>query len=115
MEIKKVLMVLLTVFITLFTAILLNYSAKNNLLFSMVGISSIIAVILLNFLKFKIWGYIYKQYHLSESYPLITLFFPLIYLIAILNGEATIEITKVVGVSFILVGIFIMNTKNNRI
>jgi hypothetical protein len=109
MEISKILMVFSTVLVTLFTAILLNYGAKNSVLFSVSGISIIIVVLGINFIKFKTWGFIYQRYHLNESYPLISFFFPLIYFVAVFNGEAEFELSKTIGVSLIVIGIFVMN------
>jgi len=115
MELKKILLVFSTVLVTLFTAILLNYGAKETSFFSLTAIGIIILVLTINFVKFKVWGTIYRKYHLSESYPLISLFFPLIYIVAIYKEEADFEFSKLLGVFFILGGIWIMNRKNVRI
>ena len=115
MELKKILLVFSTVLVTLFTAILLNYGAKETTFFSSTAIGIIVLVLTINFVKFKVWGNIYKKYHLSESYPLISLFFPLIYIVAIYKEEADFEFSKLIGVFFILGGIWIMNRKNVRI
>jgi hypothetical protein len=115
MAIVKISLVLLTVLVTLSTAILLNYGAKENDIFS-IGAGIIIFLVLsINFIKFKIWGIIYKRYHLSESYPLVSLFFPLIYIVAIYNGEAILELNKILGIFFILFGIYVMNSKKEII
>lgn len=111
----KILLVFSTVVITLLTALLLNFAAKDITTFNIFSIIIIILVIAINFTKFKVWGIIYKKYHLSESYPLTALFFPSIYLVAIYNGEARFELTKSVGVIMILVGIWVMNSKKVRI
>lgn len=113
MEISKILMVFSTVLVTLFTAILLNYSAKNSELLSLSGVSVIFVVLGINFIKFKTWGFIYKHYHLSESYPLIALFFPLIYFVAIINNEAVFKLTKLTGILLIMVGTIIMTKQDS--
>lgn len=115
MEIKKVLLVFSTVLVTLLTAILLNYGAKQASLMSYTGIIIVGIVVTINFIKFIVWGKIYKKYDLSESYPLIALFFPLIYFVAIIKSEANLEILKVVGVLFIFIGIWVMNKKNVKV
>lgn len=112
MEIKKILLVFSTVLVTLFTAILLNFGAKETTFFSLTAIGIILLVLSINFIKFKVWGAIYKKYHLSESYPLISLFFPLIYIVAIYKEEAEFQFSKLLGVLLILGGIWIMNRKN---
>ena len=115
MAIVKISLVLLTVLVTLTTAMLLNYGAKESNLFSVSAGLIIFTVLVINFIKFKVWGVIYKRFHLSESYPLIALFFPLIYIVAIFNGDAIFEIKKVVGVILIILGIFVMHSKKAKI
>ena len=109
MEIKKIFLVFFTVMITLLTAMLLNYAAKNSMLLSIFGIGIIFSVLFINFIKFKVWGYVYRYYHLHDSYPMVALFFPLVYVVAIYNKEAVFEWTKVFGISLIILGTFIMN------
>lgn len=111
MAMIKVSLVLFTVLITLLTAMLLNYGAKENNIFSINAGLIIFLVLSINFLKFKIWGIIYNRYNLSESYPLVSLFFPLIYAVAIYNNEAVFELNKMVGILFIISGVFIMHSK----
>ena len=115
MAIIKLFLVILTVLITLVTATLLNYGAKETNMFSINAICIIFLVLVINFIKFKIWGLIYKRYNLSESYPLISLFFPLVYIVTIYNGEAVFEIKKVIGIICILVGIYIINSNEKMI
>jgi drug/metabolite transporter (DMT)-like permease len=115
MEIKKILLVFSTVLVTLFTAVLLNYGAKQSSLISFIGLVIVSMVIVINVLKFVVWGKINKKYDLSESYPLTSLFFPLIYLVAIYNEEAQFQISKIIGVFFIFIGIWIMNKKKSEI
>ncbi|MFD1316082.1 hypothetical protein [Namhaeicola litoreus] len=114
MELRKVLLVFSTVLVTLISALLLNYGAKmSNSLISPLGIGIISVVILVNFLKFVIWGKVYKKYDLSKSYPLVSLFFPLLYAVALYKGDAELKMTKVVGVCFILTGVWFMSRKVN--
>jgi hypothetical protein len=101
----KLILVSSTVCITLFTAILLNYGAKNSTFLSLSGVGIIALVVFINFMKFKLWGTIYRRYHLSESYPLVALFFPLIYFVAIISNEAEFDTIKILGIFLILIGI----------
>lgn len=101
----KLLLVSSTVCITLFTAMLLNYGAKNSVFLSLSGFGIISSVLFINFMKFKLWGTIYSRYHLSESYPLVALFFPLIYFVAIISDEAEFDAIKIFGILLILIGI----------
>jgi len=115
MEVKKTLLVFSTVLITLLTAVLLNYGAKQSTLISLLGGIIVLLVIVINFIKFIIWGKINKKYDLSESYPLISLFFPLIYIVAVYKDEARFEFSKVIGVLLIFFGVWIMNKKRSKI
>lgn len=110
MEVKKILLVLSTVGVTLFTALLLNHAAKESG-FNIISITIVFTVILINFIKFLVWGVIYKKYDLSEAYPLTALFFPLIYFVAVLKEEASFNISKLFGVVLILIGVYIINKK----
>lgn len=111
MAMIKISLVFFTVLITLLTAIILNYVAKKNNLLSIDAIFVLFFVLAINLIKLKTWGVINSRYNLSDSYPLVSIFFPLIYLVAIFNGEANMEIKKIVGIGFILFGIYIMNSK----
>ena len=106
-------MVFSTVLITLITAMLLSFGAKNFSAYSLVGLLIFFIVFSLNIVKFKLWGFVYKRYHLNESYPSTALFFPLIYLVAIVNGDAVFELNKVIGVLLILIGTLVMSQKEN--
>ena len=66
--------------------------------------------IFLNVMKFGIWARIHSKYKLSTSYPITAIFFPSIYLIAILQGEAQFSMNKAMGVLIILGGLAIMDS-----
>lgn len=111
----KTFLVSLTTIITVITALLLDYGAKNYAAFHIISIAIIMSVIVINFIKFKLWGHIHKLYDLSDSYPAVAVFFPIIYVIAIFKGDAIFEFSKVMGIVFILFGIFYMNKVEKRI
>jgi len=115
LELMKTFLVSLTTIITVITALLLDYGAKNYSLFHIASIAIVAVVIIVNFIKFKLWGYIHKQYHLSDSYPAVAIFFPIIYLISIVRGDAVFEFSKVIGIVFILLGIFYMNQSKKEV
>jgi hypothetical protein len=108
LETMKTFLVSLTTIITVITALLLDYGAKNYSLVHIASIAIVMVVIIVNFIKFKLWGYIHKQYHLSDSYPAVAIFFPIIYLISIIKEDAVFELSKIVGVMLILLGLFFM-------
>lgn len=109
------LLVFSTVLLTILSAYLLNYYAKSNysdnfLLFVFI----VIVVLLINIIKFLLWGNIHKKYLLSDSYPITAIFFPLIYIIAIFNGETQMEIKKTFGIVLILFGIYLVNLSSKK-
>jgi len=111
MEVVKLLLVLAITLITLLSALLLNYGAKQSDFFTINAAVIICVVIIINIIKFKAWGVVYKRYKLSESYPLVSLFFPLVYGVAIYNGEAQFELLKSLGVILILLGVYVLSLK----
>lgn len=102
-------MVFVTVLLTLSSAALLNYAAKQMAFGVSLTLAIIIAVVGINVLKLKLWGDIYQRYHLHESYPLTAVFFPLIYLYAVLIGEGTFQWHKTIGAFLIVTGIAVMS------
>jgi hypothetical protein len=105
----KTFLVSLTTIITVITALLLDYGAKSYSGFHIATLIILILVILINFIKFKLWGHIHQKYHLSDSYPAVAIFFPIIYFISIFKGDASFEFSKIIGIIFILFGIHYMN------
>jgi drug/metabolite transporter (DMT)-like permease len=95
-----------TVILQIVAAITLDFAASTYNTISLFLILTIGFVFFLQILRFLLWGIIHKKHDLSRSYPYIAIFFPLIYIIAIINQEASIEINKLLGVSLICIGIF---------
>jgi len=113
LEPMKTILVSLTTIITVITALLLDYGAKNYSFLHIISVAIIVLVIIVNFIKFKLWGYIHKQYHLSDSYPAVAIFFPIIYFISIVKGDAVFEFSKIAGILFIFLGLFFMRKVSN--
>jgi drug/metabolite transporter (DMT)-like permease len=63
--------------------------------------------LLINVIRFGLWGWIHKSYDVSKTYPLVSLFFPCIYVISVFLGESDWNLQKIAGVSFIVIGIVI--------
>jgi hypothetical protein len=106
----KSILVLGFVIIGLAASITLNYAAKNNIEFWFLLIIYLL-VLVLNIFRFIYWGFLLKKFDLSGLYPLTSLFFPLIYLYSIFNGEADYQISKIAGVCIIIFGILIFEKK----
>jgi multidrug transporter EmrE-like cation transporter len=104
----KYALVSLTVVCTLFSAYLLNFGAKSSASLGWASALIVLCVIAVNFLKFYIWGAIYRRYELSESYPIVAIFFPAIYILAMLNGEAEFEPQKLFAIVLIIFGVLIL-------
>ena len=107
----KNLLILFTVVITIVSSLILDFGAEYQFKYTSYIFITIAAALGLNFTKFLIWGYIHKNYDLTKSYPLTAIFFPLIFIIACLKGEADFSTTKIIGISVILFGIFIFEYK----
>lgn len=112
MALLKISLVLASVFITLATAALLNYAAKTPWSGITAPVFLICLVILINLVKLKTWGFLYQRFQLCETYPLVSLFFPLLYLLAIINGETQPEMQKTVGATAITFGVFLLSREN---
>lgn len=110
----KYVLVISTVLFTLASALLLDYVAKlpqhNMLLMLMV----IAAAVVLNFSKFFIWGRIYKKYPLGTTYPITASFFPLIYIVALGNGQASLQVSKIIAIALILIGIYLLSEAREK-
>lgn len=111
---KKILLVFSTVLITVLSSLLLDYGAKKTTAI-FVAVFFILLTLFVNFIKFLLWGKIHKKYDLSNSYPLTSMFFPLIYIIAIIKGQNDFELTKTIGIIFIVAGIlFLGNIESSK-
>ncbi|WP_330114622.1 hypothetical protein SA496_24525 [Pseudomonas sp. JS3066] len=104
----KYFLVSLTVACTLFSAYLLNLGAKSSASLGLASALVVLCVIAVNFSKFYIWGLIYRRYEISESYPIVAVFFPAIYLLALLNGEAELEMQKLFAIVLIIFGVLLL-------
>lgn len=110
----KYILVISTVLCTLVSALLLDYVAKlqhHNMLLMFMVIGAATA---LNFSKFFIWGRIYKKYPLGTTYPITASFFPLIYIVALGNGQATLQTSKVIAIVLILIGIYLLSEERQK-
>lgn len=67
-------------------------------------------VILLNVLRFVVWGYAHHRFPLSTTFPLSSLFFPSMLLVAFAYGDP-IEVRQVIGAMLITVGSLWLNFK----
>lgn len=106
----RILGVLLSVLMTFATSVILKLSAAEFSLTSIMGLLIILIVFVINLLKFMTWGWLNKRYDLSKTYPLTALFFPLIFIYAVVAGDTLMTTQKILGLCLILVGLVIMET-----
>lgn len=97
--------VLLTVLMSVATAMLLDYAAAFPFELTPALLLIAAGVLAINVAKFWLWGWIHRRYPFSQTYPASTAFFPIIYAIALWTGEAVLEAPKLLGTLFIVGGI----------
>jgi multidrug transporter EmrE-like cation transporter len=111
-EKMSVLLVVFSVIIQVVIALLLDYSSQFRLNWDSILI--IFLVLLLNLFRLIIWGFINKRYDLSKTYPVTTLFFPIIYVISLWKGETQLLGNKLVGMGLIIIGIIVIQAYNKN-
>lgn len=111
----KHILVFSTVLITVLSSLLLDYTADQNDKTNWIVLIIIGVVFLLNLLKFGVWGWIHKKFEVSKSYPLTSIFFPLIFVVAYIKGEAEITASKVFGVTLIMIGLLVFEKQKSSV
>jgi len=103
-NLPAVAVMLLAVGLQLTGAVLLKTIADNRLAWS-IGVlaAGIGAVLLLNLVRLGVWGYANSRFPLSTTFPLSSLFFPGLLLVAIAFGDE-IGIPQVLGAALITGG-----------
>lgn len=106
-NIKAFLLVAVTVLLGLVSAAILKEASMYEDL--TVGMVLLVGggAALVNGARFVVWGLVHRQYPISISYPLSSLFFPLILILSIYYGEA-FAWHQVVAVVMISVGVGIL-------
>ena len=106
-------LVLCSVALGLVSAWLLKEASlkQDVALYSLVAIFGVVATV--NAGRFLLWGYIHKYYPISFSYPLSSLFFPMILLMSYYYGEK-IHISQICGVILITIGVAVLAYEGNK-
>jgi drug/metabolite transporter (DMT)-like permease len=100
--------VLSTVIIQILTASILKYTADNRVSLSELTIIAIVAgIIVLNIVRFGLWGTAHRQFPLSKTYPLTALFFPCVLVLSLLYGEQ-VTTNHLIGTATITAGVYIL-------
>lgn len=105
-----ILLVSTTIVLNLLSAVLLKEAASSRdpTLFSIALV--LFLVLALNLFRVFVWSAIHRRYPLSNSYPLTSLFFPIIMLISIYYGE-TIGWTEICGAVLITLGVATLSSQ----
>lgn len=108
-----VLVVLATVVIQLIAAAALGFAAaRDHSLFSLVAGAAISFAVALGGIRFVAWGYLHRHFPLSHVYPLTSLFFPCVLILAVLRGDF-VGWLQVIGTLLITAGSFLMAAVKN--
>lgn len=102
--------VLLSVFLTFISALMLDVAAETSILFSAVGAWSLVVVFVINSVKFVLWGWLNLRYDLSKTYPITALFYPCVFAYAVFVGDVALSVQKITGLLVILIGLYLIET-----
>ncbi|WP_036136046.1 hypothetical protein [Luteimonas mephitis] len=100
-------LVLLTVAIQLVAAWILDVAAKRELRWDLLAAGAVAAAVVLNGLRFLVWGFAHRRFPLSLTYPFTALFFPLVLMLSYWRGEA-IAWAQIGGTMLITLGVALM-------
>lgn len=107
-------LVSIAVGLNLLSAIVLKEAANLGQVASVLVIAIFIAlVVLINLLRVALWGAIHKRFRLSDSYPLTSLFFPMILVLSAYYGEE-IGLGKLLGTVLITLGVLVMMSEGDK-
>jgi drug/metabolite transporter (DMT)-like permease len=105
-----ILLVSTTIVLNLASAVLLKEAASSRDP-ALVSVAIVLFLVLaLNLLRVFVWSAIHRRYPLSNSYPLTSLFFPIIMLISIYYGES-IGWTEICGAILITLGVATLSSQ----
>ena len=105
--VQALLLVLGSVVLGLISAWCLKEAAQRQDITISTLVIVIGTVVGVNGCRFLLWGYIHKHYPLSFSYPLNSLFFPSILIMAYYYGES-VNMSQILGVVLITFGVAVL-------
>jgi uncharacterized membrane protein len=106
-RVLAILLVSVAVGLSLVSAVVLKEAADMQRASLLVVAALISLVVLINLLRVVLWAAIHKRFRLSDSYPLTSMFFPMIMMLSALYGEE-IVIAKLIGTALITFGVLIL-------
>ena len=96
--------VFMAVVLNMLSAVLLKSMADSPRISAVSLVLGISAVIAINGGRFLVWGFVHRKYPISKTYPLISIFFPLMVLVSYLYGEV-VRINHIIGAVLITAGV----------
>lgn len=93
--------------LNLVSAVILKEAADMGQVSFLILVVVICLVVLINLLRVTFWSAIHKRFQLSDSYPLTSLFFPMILILSAFYGE-DIGLAQIIGTALITLGIIVL-------
>jgi len=106
-RVLAIFLVSVAVGLSLVSAVMLKEAADMAQASYLMIAAFITLVIFINLLRVAFWAAIHKRFRLSDSYPLTSLFFPMILLLSAFYGEE-IGFTKLIGTLLITLGVLVL-------
>lgn len=105
--------VMLAVFLNILSAVILKESSIrfDYNFFLIIVISAIVLIV--NLSKFLLWAYIHKNYPISRTLPLTSLFYPCIFIISLFYGEL-FSLNKLLGTFLLVIGIVLILNEESK-
>jgi multidrug transporter EmrE-like cation transporter len=100
-------LVSMAVSLNLVSAVMLKEAADMAQTSLLMIAALITLVFFINLLRVVLWASIHKRFRLSDSYPLTSLFFPMILALSALYGE-DIGLAKLIGTFLITLGVLMV-------
>lgn len=106
-RVLAILLVSVAVGLNLVSAVVLKEAADMEHASTLMIATILFLVVLINLLRVGFWSAIHKRFRLSDSYPMTSLFFPMILVLSALYGEET-GLVKLIGTALITLGVLVL-------
>lgn len=106
-RVRAMFLVSMAVGLNLVSAVVLKEAADMARTSLLVIAALITLVVCINLLRVALWASIHKRFRLSDSYPLTSLFFPMILALSAFYGER-VGLFKLIGTLLITLGVLIL-------
>lgn len=96
--------VVCAVILNILSAVLLKTLADSEHISVLLLVSGLGLIVLINAARFMAWWFAHKKYPLSKTYPLSSLFFPLMLVVSYVYGDS-INWQQITGALLIMAGV----------